>query len=287
MKHHQMDFEHWEDDHTALLRKERGPGSGHSEEDVRWADDPEWYCRQHFRRDPSGGGPYFLNRRCNGLLKQDGPFTGHYVDANCLDSIACGENVYLFCPGPSLADVPYDRFTSTDRVSMAVNSAGLRVPANYWVMAESAYALWLMGRMPDGVFSKRVISTARVAVVLRAKERTLDRKIFRTVFVARWEEEFVVPARVPAVSVFNALVGAWQMGAKRCIVFGLDLSRPGGKAYVDGVEFTKEGATNPFDDQVRALSQFNLPGMEVVNCSPHSRKILPNFTAADWQEVLP
>jgi len=285
MKLHEMDFRHWEDDHTALLRKERGPGSGHKEEDARWADDPRWYCQQHFHKDRDGGGPYFLNRRCNALLKQDGPFSGHYKDADSLDATAYGQDVYLFCPGPSLADVPIEAFDQ--QTTLAVNSAGFRVRSTYWVMAESAYALWLMGEVQKYPLKRQIISTARVAVVLRAKERTARQQLFRRVFVARWEEEFVVPARVPAVSVFNALVAAWQFGAKRCIVFGLDLSRPGGQAYVSDVQYTKEGATNPFDDQVRALRQFSLPGMEVVNCSPHSRELLPNFTAADWQEVLP
>jgi len=285
MKIHRMPFTHWEDDHTALLREERGPDSGHKEADVRWADDPEWYCRQHFHEDRDGGGPYFLNRRCFALLRQDGPFSQHYKDADALDETAEGQDVYLFCPGPSLSDVPTDAFDN--HTTMAVNSAGFRFNSTYWVMAESAYALWLMGDIQEYPLKRRILSTARVAVVLRSKEKASRLRLFHRVYVARWEEEFVVPARVPAVSVFNALIGAWQMGASRCIVFGLDLSRPGGQAYVEGVKFTKEGATNPFDDQVKALSQFSLPGMEVINCSPHSRDLLPNFTAATLEEVLP
>ena len=285
MKFHRMPFEHWNDDHTALLRKERGASSGHKEADDRWADDPEWYCRQHFHEDRDGGGPYFLNRRCFALLRQNGPFTGHYESADTLDGKMDGRDVYILCPGPSLADVPLEDLD--DEMTLAVNSAGFLYDPVYWVMAESAYALWLVGKVKNYPPMRRVISTARVAVVLRAKERAAHQQLFRQVLVARWEEEFVIPARVPAVSVFNALVAAWQMGANRAIVFGLDLSRPGGKPYVDGVQFTKNGAENPFEDQVKALRQFELPGMEVVNCSPHSRDLLPNFTVATVEESMP
>jgi len=284
MKLHRMAFEYWEDEHTALLRSERRAGSGFAQEDDRWANDPEWYCRQHFHYDKDGKGPYFLNRRCKALLKQHGPFRGRYRDADELEDTAIGRTVYLFCPGPSLSCVPPDAFR--DEISMAVNSAGLRMTPTFWVMAESAYALWLMSEPQKHQPDCCVISTARVAVVLRAKERAARRDFFRRVFVARWEEELIVPARVPAVSVFNALVGAWQMGATKCVVFGLDLSRPDGQPYVDGVQFTKAGATNPFDDQVKALRQFKLPGFEVVNCSPYSRELLPNFTAVDASEFL-
>lgn len=293
MKKYRMPFEYWDDEHTVLLRKERGPSSNHPEKDARWADDPEWYCRQHFRFDKDGGGPYFLNRRTHALLQKHGPFDGRYKDCEELVDIGYDSaGVFIFCPGPSLEEVNVSMFRNT--LNLAVNSAAFylkdRAIPGMWVLAESGYALWLVKQSPEAwsaLHEAVVLATARVATVLRAHEHSIREfggKLMQRCFVLRWEEAFVVPARTPAVTITNALVSAWQMGFKRAYVLGMDLSKPGG-AYAKGVPHTKEGARNPFDDQVKALRQFKLPDFEVFNGSPYSQKLLPNMTAISYKDI--
>ena len=93
-----------------------------------------------------------------------------------------------------------------------------------------------------------------------------------------------MPHRTPAVTTMGAIVSAWYFGARRCFVIGLDLSRPKNKPYVDGVPHSKFGASNPFGDQVLALRQLILPGMEIFNVSPHSRESL-SFKSIEPCEV--
>lgn len=261
MKQYRMPFEHWEDDHTALIRESKPPEFL----------DPEYYVRAHFHPEGSDK-PYFLNRRCRSLYDRRGAFTDHFVDGEKLVNKFTGRDCYLFCPGPSMAE--FDTSKVRGNLVMAVNSAGFAINPTYWVMAESAYARWLIGSDGPGTIphGRRLITTARVAVCLR--EYDPKGKIFHRIYVVRWEEEFVVPPRVPAVSVYNGLVSAWQMGCSRVFLIGLDLDKAAG-AYLEGVPHTEEGAKNPFHDQVKALQQFKMPGMQVYNGSPVSKDTLP------------
>ena len=281
MKTHRMPFVHWDDDHTKLIRMTKEP------EFV----DPVYYVKAHFHRDSEGNGPYFLNKRCRALLDKHGPFKDRYRSGLELVDRHKGRVCFIFCPGPSMVKPPRGFCgTHQDRVTMAVNSAAFAVDAEYWVMAESCYALWLTRPTnKQKIPSRKVLSTARVAVVLRDRELQNPKTVMHeSVHVLRWEEEFIVPPRVPAVSVFNALVTAWQMGCREVRLIGLDLSRPAGKAYTKGVPHTQEGASNPFDDQIRALRQIfplGLPGMKVINGSPYSRHLLP-FCPMDYKEIF-
>lgn len=281
MKKYKMPFDHWLDDHAEILKKERGKGSGHPEEDDRWWKDAEWYCKQHFHYDQYGNGPYFLNKKGRRLLDTHGPFTGNYVDGEEIcDTISnyASDEAVLICPGPSSEDLKsvYDMFEGK-HLTVSVNSAGFAFKTDYWVMAESEYAKFVVDNLKKlNLPKKGIICTARVATLFRAKEKQLGKRLFPKVYVVRWEEEFIVPARVPAVSVFNALVSIWQIGAKKVDVFGLDLSRPKDQPYMKGVAFTQRGATNTFDHQIKALNQFQLPDFRIYNQSPHSKKFL-NF----------
>ena len=272
MKIHRMPFKYWDDEHTVLIKKSKPPEFA----------DPDFYVEAHFH-PPGSDKPFFLNRRCRKLYDRQGPFSGRYHDGGELVDRYAGQDAFIFCPGPSLADVPVEAFKS--KMTMAVNSAGFAMDPTFWVMAESGYARWLIKDQVANIPKDRtIISTGRVAVCLRDFDEKRKKPLFPWVWVVRWEEEKVVPPRVPAVSVFNALVSAWEMGCKRAFLLGLDLSKASGP-YLDGVPFTKEGAANPFDDQVLALSQFKMPRMEVLNCSPVSKDILP-FQYISHEEVL-
>lgn len=260
MKLYRQKFEYWDDDHTKLIRKTKEP------EFV----DPEYYTEAHIREDEKWPHRYFLNKRCWDLMKRHGPFSGHYKDC---DNLASTErSAFIVCPGPSMRDVDFEALGS--HFTIAVNSAGFAFESTYWCIAESGYARWLMdSRYP---LDRTILATARVAVVLRAEEKRCKQQKFRVVYVLRWEEERVVPPRTPAVSITNALVTAWQMGCPKAYIIGLDLSKPG-KPYADGLPYTREGAKNLFDDQIRALKQFKLPDFQVINCSSHSANTLTNF----------
>jgi hypothetical protein len=264
-----MPFEYWEDEHAALIRKSKAPEFM----------DPDYYVEAHFH-PPGSKAPYFLNQRCRKLYDKGGPFEGRYRSGEELVDRFPSGDAYIFCPGPSMIDVNPARWSGC--LTMAVNSAGFAFTPVYWVMAESAYARWLLKQTEVKIpLGGRLISTARVAVCVRDYEGR--GQIFSKIYVVRWEEEKIVPPRVPAVSVFNALVTAWEMGCKRAYLIGLDLSKEGGP-YLEGVPYTKEGAANPFDDQVKALSQFALPGMDVFNGSPVSRDVLP-FDYVPYEEM--
>lgn len=270
MKKHRMPFEHWEDEHAKLIRASKPPEFM----------DPDYYVEAHFH-PPGSPTPYFLNKRCRSLLDRQGPFTGKYVDGEELvGTCPCGD-AFIFCPGPSMGEVDTRKFGGC--LTMAVNSAGFAIDPTYWVMAESAYARWLMGSEVEVPCGRSVIATARVAVCLRDHEIRSKQDVFGEVHVVRWEEEKVVPPRVPAVSVFNALVTAWQMGCDNVYLIGLDLSKDDG-AYLLGVPHTDEGARNPFNDQIRALSQFKMPGMTVYNGSEASADVL-QFEYLDYENI--
>jgi len=273
MKLFKMPFRFWEDDHTALLRRTRGD---------KWADNREYYCRKHFHGLRDDGGPYFLNKRCRSLYDLQGPFKDRYKSGEVLVSkVQRDDPCFIICPGPSLdVDLVKDKFDGKkDFVSIAVNSAGYLFKPTYWCIAESGYARWMLGEGYRGwhqLVGTSVLATARVAVIIRDLELKLRKRIVKECFVIRWEEEFVVPPRTPAVTITNALVSAWEMGFKTVYVLGLDLSKKGGP-YVKGVPFTNEGARNPFRDQIIALKQFELPDFSVYNCSPLSKDVLKNF----------
>jgi len=213
------------------------------------------------------------------LIRQHGPFKGRYVDGEALCDTCVGDDAYIVAPGPSLKEV--DLSALEGKLTFALNSAGFLFSPKYWVIAESSYAMWMLDRQHP--VKREVIATARVAVILRAEEVKSKHEHWTKVHVVRWEEEKIVPPRTPAVSLSNALVSAWEMGCKRVYLLGVDLSKPG-RPYVEGVPHTEEGAENPFDDQVRAMRQFQLPGFEIVNCSPHSVGVLP-FSSVSYQEV--
>lgn len=275
MKKYRMPFEYWEDEHTALLRRERNN---------RWADDREWYCQQHFHGHPMDGGPFFLNKKCHKLYRHRGPFKPPFRHGAELVDTYKGGDAYIVCPGPSLG--LFDRLEDLEsQLSLAVNSAGFAFRPWYWVMAESGYARWLVkdpGEHWRRLQGMQLVCTARVAVVIR--DKFWGQPFLGASYVVRWEEEFIVPPRTPAVSITNALVTAWEMGCRRAFLLGCDLSKEGG-AYADGVPHTAEGARNPFDDQIKALRQFQLPDFEVLNASPLSREALPNFTPINYEDI--
>lgn len=271
MKLHKMPFEYWEDEHVKLLRNDK----------PKEFLDPDYYVEAHWHYDREGNGPYFLNKKGRGLLDRDGPFEGKYVDGDELLDSWSGETCYIVCPGPSLSKAPIGRIAASGR-TIAVNSAGFAFDPTFWCLAESGYAKWFIEQ--DIPPRRAFLATARVAVWLRHKEKKSRKKLARKVYVIRWEEGKVVPPRTPAVTISNALVSAWQMGACKAVLVGLDLSKPGAP-YAKGIPYTREGAQNPFNDQVRALRQFELPGFEIVNTSPHSKKLLP-FDYCDIEDVI-
>jgi len=281
MKLHRMPFEYWEDEHWKILKKDTKKG----EEFL----DPDYYVEAHWKWDVNGHGPYFLNRRCRRLLDRDGPFVGRYKNGNLLVDLCAPEaEAFIFAPGPSFAEIDTKPFEGL--VTLAVNSAGFGMKPMFWVMAESSYADWLKKQWvrlkQSGKWDpyRAAVVTARVAIVLREFEKRQRSTIFKELFVIRWEEGKVVPPRTPAVSLTNALVTAWQLGCKKAYMIGVDLSKEGG-AYSKGLPHTNEGAANPFDDQIKAMKQFQLPDFEVINCSPLSKDILP-FPYMSYADLL-
>lgn len=275
MKKYRMPYETFECAHTKIIRKTKPPEFL----------DPEYYVKAHFKMASDGTGPFFLNSAGRKFLDKQGPFRPPYflAEENLVDAYV-GKPAFIFCPGPSMAEFPFPvrpRRPKPTFVSFAVNSAGFAgIGEMYWIICESGYMRWLLKGRRWQWDNRVFITTARCAVFLRrAKVKVMK------VYVSRWEEEFVVPPRTPAVTISNALATVWEMGCSEAYVIGLDQSKPDGQPYTAGVPHTPKGASAPFDDQIRALKQFQLPGMTIYNGSPHSRDFFPNFTPMAYTEI--
>jgi len=244
--------------------------------------DEDYYLEAHCRE--FGGNKYFLNKRCRRLMAAMGNFRPPYHDCETIVDAYKGQDAFIFCPGPSLSEV--DTSVFEDRLTLATNSAGFKIDPYLWVMCETGYALWLLREHKNSRSKlsippkKNLLLSARAAVLIRGDHIKVGPSI-----VIRWEENKLVPILTPAVCTTNALVTAWQMGCKRAFLIGMDLSRPGDKPYVDGVPFTKEGASNSFQDQVKALRQFSIPDMEIYNGSPYSKELNLPFKYMPYKDI--
>ena len=269
MKRHEMPFEYWEDQLTLKYRLT-----------MKRLEDRDAWFRYHLRMCSQG--PFQMNGRCWNLYQRDGVFAKPYKEFDLYEKMpGCG---FVFFPGPSLKDFgEISRKLCCRWPTIAVNSARFRVPAKWWFMAENGYAFWAavqnLAEVPGRPLN--VICTARSAVALRAFGAKIDSCRY-----VLWEENKLVPIRSPAPSAFGAFITLWQMGVNKIYAIGLDLSKPDDKPYVEGVPFTDVGAKNPFDDQILALKQFQLPGLRVFNGSPYSRGIFESTTYEDIREIF-
>jgi hypothetical protein len=239
---------------------------------------------------------YLLNNTNRRLFTKDGPFEDPYFSADRLYDSRAGEDAFVFCPGPSLAQTDMSRYSQA--MSIAVNSAGFAfksIRPVLWAVFESNYMLEVLRHagkknpaglkvpaIPEGLM---FLFSPRVAIRWRGNGYT-DKAPGATYWVARFEEDRLMPHRTPSVATMGAIAAAYWLGAKRCFMLGLDVSRPGGKPYVEGIPYGAAGATGPIEEQLKALVQIRYPGMEILNCSPHSReKLMDAMTPSSYREA--
>lgn len=263
---YRMPFRHWRDADTINFEKTQPE-----------MVDPE-NCFNLLKWTGPDGQFYLLNNKNRTYFSRGGPFVPPYFSADAIEDKFAGQDAFIFCPGPSMARISTSAFDG--RLTIAVNSAGFKIESTYWCMYESNYMIWLreQKKIPVG---REWIMSPRCAVRWRAWGLTPKVK---AVYVPRFEELRIMPHRTPAVGVMSALVSAWWLGAKRAFLIGMDLSRPKGIPYVPGVPYSAFGASNPFDEQILALRQFQLPDFTVVNGSPHSQDRLP-FLKMAYPEI--
>jgi hypothetical protein len=274
MKRYKMPFEYWEDADYKLILKTKDP---------RRAVDRDFWQAGHTKYYPQFKYPLFVNDKEEELLINNIDRWKEYHNCEDLVDKHEGEPAYIFCPGPTMAKVDANRFK--DRVTIAVNSAGYAFNPTYWLFAEAGYARWCFRWKQSWTPEQRkkpILTTTRASAFLSQHE-TVRGIQFDDVYVLRWDDEYIIPARCQAPSTMNALTTAWQMGCNPCYVIGLDLSKDAGP-YIEGVPFTRKGARNPFDDQIKCLSQFQAPGFRVVNGSPASKDSLP-FEYMSYEEI--
>jgi hypothetical protein len=253
----QMPYEYFRDQMTVTLEKTQPE-----------MVDPD-RCYEALMWQVPGDDTYLLNQKNRSLFRKNGKFKPPYYSADVLENKHAGEDAFVFCPGPSMDMADLSRLRG--RVTIAANSAGFKFPCKYWAIFESNYMIWLVDqRIPKG---RDFIMTARCAI--RWRDMYKKGHMSRNVYVPRFEELKIMPHRTPAVGAMGAIISAWWMGVRRIFLIGMDLSRPKKKAYTSGVPYSKFGATNTFKEQIRAMSQFSLPDVEILNASPYSADILP------------
>jgi hypothetical protein len=239
--------------------------------------DPDVFYRELMWRVP-GDDAFLLNQKNRRLFKKNGKLRPPYYSADPLFNLYEGNDAFVFCPGPSMGDCNLDVFKG--KLTVAANSAAFKQRPMFWAIFESNYMHWLVEqKIPPGMV---YIMTARCAIRWRDMFKMTKRS--KAIFVPRFEEMKTMPHRTPAVGAMGAIVSAWWMGAKRIFVIGQDLSRPEKKPYVSGVPHSKFGATNSFDEQIIAMKQVTLPGVEIFNASPYSKDKLP-FDPIEITEV--
>lgn len=247
--------------------------------------DPENCFRLLSWRGPDGRS-YLINNANRAFMTRQGPFEPPYRLIDDLYGSRAGEDAFIFCPGPSMAAADLDAFK--DRLTIAVNSAGFAFRAyapTLWAIFESNYMLQVLRSqlIPKG---RSFVFTPRVAIRWRGLGYT-KKAPKATYWVARFEEEKLMPHRTPSVATMGAIATAYWLGCARVFMIGMDVSRPGGQPYVKGVPYGKDGATNPIEEQIPALIQVRYPGMEILNCSPHSREVLRSaFQPADLADAV-
>jgi hypothetical protein len=247
--------------------------------------DPENCFKLLSWRGPDGRS-YLLNNKNREFFDKGGPFLPPFRLINERYGANAGEDAFVFCPGPSAGAADLEAFRG--RLVLAVNSAGFLFKSyvpSYWAVFESNYMLQVL-RAEKIMKGQSFLFSPRVAIRWRGFDY-MPRAPKATYWVARFEEERLMPHRTPAVATMGAIAAAYWLGAKRCWVIGMDVCRPKGKPYVDGVPFSKDGATNPIEEQMPALIQVKYPGMQLLNCSPHSRDWLtPAFERADLADAV-
>jgi hypothetical protein len=224
------------------------------------------------------GKNYILNRKNRSYLKTQGPFKPPYYQLDDYMDHYSGQNCFIFCPGPSMDSVDLSVFKN--KFTIAVNSAGFKVNAKYWCAFESSWLLFLLGlkKFPE---DRVWIMSSRCAIRFRGLHKT---SFVKEVYIARFEDDRRMPHRQPAVCTMGAFFSAWWLGAPRIYVIGMDLSKPKGVPYCKNVPYTDYGASNPFQEQIRALNQFSIPEFTVFNGSPHSQDKLP-FNKISYKEI--
>jgi hypothetical protein len=264
-----MPFRYWKDrDTQQFLRKQPEMADPHN-------------CHKLLSWKGPDGKAYLYNNKNRAYMTAEGPFKPPFRHMEEIEDRYPGADAFVLCPGPSLAD--FDLELLRGKLTLCVNSAGFKVDHGlFWVTMESSYTIFLNREQVEVPKGRTWIQSSRCAVRWRHWGWG---KTSRAVYVGRWEEEWIMPHRTPAVCTMGALTAAWWMGAKRIFVVGMDLSKPRGQSYVKGVPYSDYGASNPFDEQLLALNQFSMPGVEVFNGSPHSREAIRCFTPSSYREI--
>jgi hypothetical protein len=244
---------------------------------------PPMAMHKALMRSTPNGTQYLMNIKTHKLITKNGDFKPPYYSAEDLLDYYEGHDAFVFCPGPTMGEVDLSVFKG--KLTLAANSAGFKFTEydpTFWVMFESNFLIefnkWT-DRMPR---DRAFIMTARCAV--RWRDMYKKTHLVKAVYVPRFEEMHTMPHRTPSVCTMGMIVSAWWMGAKRIWISGLDLSRPGGQPYVKGVPYGKDGATGPIKEQHKAMVQLQLPDVEIMNASPHTR-FLP-FKQVSYEELM-
>jgi len=235
-----------------------------------------------------GNESYYLHVAAEALVRPE--WLAHWKPGRELQGRHAGATAFVLCPGPSLAAYPPEAFAG--RLTIAVNSAGFYAAPSYWCMIETRYARFVArelraGRLPayDALFDGDYVMSLRAAITWFNEGASA-----RTTFYMRHEEGGAIPrgrrGRPVQSATLNAIATARLMGCARCVVIGMDLSKPGGVPYVPGVPYSAAGAARGYEEQIEALRTFKLEGMEMLNASPHAERLQSNMAPISYDLAL-
>jgi len=223
------------------------------------------------------------------IWSHDGRAWQHVSFAKCL----LGAEVYLCCPGPSLADVDPTLLYRPGVVTIAVNRAYPKVKPNYWIGMDhpSAFSHTLLWepfvKLFRNSFAESLVLGRKVCLCPNTHFIEIDPTAHPIQMFERRGHD--VKFTAPLLNSFEtALHFAVWIGAQRIHLVGCDFG--GGRDYHDGIVLTEEQrALNKrlYDAQARRLGllrqEGEANGIQIISCTPGSKAndVLPYIPLAE------
>jgi hypothetical protein len=222
---------------------------------------------------PFGNKTFLITRQDLTRLTKWGGFHDPFIYAQYIKNWYKNKTAVIVAPGPSLNDIRPEIFSQ--KYTFALNNAMFWLKCPYYVsITEGRYGLWLSEQsgewQRDRLYpfvNQNYIMTARAAIMWW--KMLLP---FRRIYITDHEETRRIRRCRSAITITNTIATVKYLGFRECIIYGMDLCKKDGP-YVKGVPFSKFGAENPYDTQVKELMQVERFGLDIYNVNPYSNSL--------------